>query len=122
MSFQRIPSAYVATLVLLSILGSGCVINSSSRTERSGNYVSDTTLSHIDEGDEMDFVLAVLGEPTERVILEDDSELWKWAFTETKTSNGSVILILGSNHTKETRSQVYVRFDEEGYVDRVWRD
>jgi outer membrane protein assembly factor BamE (lipoprotein component of BamABCDE complex) len=115
------PSRIVVALALVAVLIPGCLISSSSRTERSGRFVSDETLGQIRPGSKPDLVQALLGEPTSRVSLEDDQELWKWEYREEKTSRGGVFLLVSGRSTKETTGAVYVLM-KGGVVERTWRD
>ena len=73
----RIASLSVCAITLA--LSSGCLVNSSSRTEYSGRHISAETIKQIEPGkSKADFVLAVLGDPTSKNKLDDGAEVWKW--------------------------------------------
>jgi hypothetical protein len=66
-------------IVCAALLLSGCLVNSSTRTEYSRRHISCETVKQIEPGkSKSDFVLAVLGDPTSKNKLDDGSEVWKW--------------------------------------------
>ena len=100
---------------------SGCLVGGSSEVRQEGSYVADSTLSHIEPGKTNDaWVLATLGNPTEKTELAPNRELWKYRYKEVKSSSGYVFLIFGGSDCKETRGQVFVEL-QDGVVTKTWR-
>jgi outer membrane protein assembly factor BamE (lipoprotein component of BamABCDE complex) len=110
-----------ACAVTLGLCLPSCVISSSSRTEYSGNYVSDQTLQQVKVGAKPDYVLAVLGEPSTKSRLEDGTEIWKWRYTQSRSSSSSIIFAFSGNSKTDTVRNTYVQF-EDGKVVKSWRD
>ena len=110
----------LAPLILCLSLA-GCVIDTSSHNERSGKYVSHETLEQIQPGRTSEFVLALLGEPSSRSQADGKTEVWKWEFQNREHHSGSLIFVIDSNKTTETRSTTYVLF-EDGKVSKAWQD
>jgi hypothetical protein len=79
------------------------------------------TLERIEPGSGRKFVLAVLGEPLEKVQLDDGMELWKWALRERETANGGVLYRVESEPGARADRRAYVEF-KDGRVRRAWRD
>ena len=67
-------------------------------------------------------VLATLGEPTARTPLDDGGELWKWSYRRTRSSSGSVFLLLDADNHTEQDGAAFVQFDSAGTVVKSWRD
>jgi outer membrane protein assembly factor BamE (lipoprotein component of BamABCDE complex) len=106
-----------ATLLPLS----GCLVSGSSRQTRSGNYVSDETFSQIKPGKtSAGWVMATLGEPSSKSRLDDGSEVWKWSYTEVKSSRGQVFLLFANRNHKETTGAAFVEL-KNGVVVNKWR-
>lgn len=100
----------------------GCLVSSSSRTEFSGRHIARSTFEQIEEGKtRKDFVLATLGEPTSKRALDDGTELWKWNYRRSKSSRGSVLLLLAANNTTESEGATYVQFRDDVVVS-AWQD
>lgn len=101
----------------------GCLIHSDDHESFSGRYVSENSLRNIEPGStRRDFVLATLGEPTARTPLDAGGEIWRWDYTRSKSSEGSVFLLFHGDSDSTTQHHVYVSFKTDGTVDKVWRD
>jgi hypothetical protein len=108
--------------VAAALLLGGCLINSSSKTEYSGRYLSPAAVSQIEPGEtRQDFVLATIGEPTTKTALDDGSEIWKWEYRKTRSSSGSVFLLLNSDNQTRSEGATYVVF-RDGVVEKVWQE
>jgi len=111
----------VLPALLLSALLPGCLITSSGDTSYSGQHISAETFEKVEAGTSKGFVLATFGEPSARTTLEDGSEVWRWTYTENRSSSGTVIFLLNSSSRKETQHNTFVEF-ADGVVARSWRD
>ncbi len=98
-----------------------CLINTSSHSDVSGKYVSPDTVAQIQPGKSEAYVLALIGEPSSRIMLDDGTQIWKWQYTETRNSQGHVIFLLNSDTSTATEKTTYVEF-QDGAVVRAWRD
>ncbi len=107
--------------VLLSALLCGCVISSSGRASHSGQYVSAATFEQIEAGKSKEYVLALLGDPTTKTSLDDGVEIWKWRYTESRSSSGHIFLLLDASSSKDEQHNTFVEF-EHGVVAAAWRD
>lgn len=118
-SLGRVLAVSMASVLLLGT--TGCLVGGSSKVQREGHYVAATTLSQIRHGETTQaWVQAVVGEPTERVKVDDRHEIWKYAYTETKNSRGYVFLIFHGKDQKTIRDTVFIEF-ENGVVTKTWR-
>lgn len=79
------------------------------------------TLERIEPGSGQKFVLALLGEPQEKVPLDDGMELWRWAMRERTTASGNVLFRIESEPNARTDRRAFVEF-KGGRVRRAWRD
>ena len=111
----------VAGIVIIGLLGTGCLMGGSSHVERSGTYVADATLNKIEPGKtEASWVVATLGQPNEKTQLETGHELWKYSYRETKNSSGFVFLVIGVSDEKVTDGRAFVEV-KDGVVIKAWR-
>lgn len=118
----RHPSTACGVLALLLVaLLPGCLIGSSSKTEHTGRYVSEETMREIEPGASKEFVLALCGEPSERIRGAGGAEFWKWSYSQTTDSSGSVLFLISSSSQKKAEGTVWVKFEDDAVV-RVWRD
>ena len=79
------------------------------------------TLTQIEPGTSRKFVVALLGEPAEKVLLEGELELWKWGYAQKKSSSGSVVFVIDSTPIGQSGPYAYVQF-AAGKVVKAWRD
>jgi len=119
-TLARILPTTAAALVA-AFLFPACIINVDSHSERSGRYVSASTLQQVEPGRTQSYVLALLGEPTSRTKIDDGTEIWKWAYTETKRSEGSLIFVFSGDDTERIEGAAYVEF-KDGVVQKTWQD
>ena len=115
------PSRSLPLLALAALLLPACLVSSDTSVEHRGQYVGPETLDKIEEGRSQAYVLALLGEPSERTALENGVELWRWSYSQVKRSETGVIFVLGSKRSTEEQGAVYVEFDDGVVVD-AWRD
>ena len=68
------------------------------------------------------WVKATLGDPSEctRIDGQDDTEVWKYTYTDRKEGSGTVFLIFGGTSTKERSGTAYVEL-KDGVVTNKWR-
>ena len=114
----------MTTALLLAIaagLCSGCIINTGSHVEQSGRQISTQTLGEVQPGRKMDFVLALLGEPTSKSPLSGGMEIWKYQYREKKTRSGTVLFLFSGDHTTVIEHACYVEF-QDGAVTKSWQD
>jgi outer membrane protein assembly factor BamE (lipoprotein component of BamABCDE complex) len=111
----------VLAAVALVPLCQGCLIGSSNRTQVTGRDFGPETLSQIQPGKNKEYVIALLGEPTDKSHLDDGTDIWKWRYTESRNSSGSVIFLVASDSKTETSRTTYVEFFD-GRVVKAWRD
>ena len=119
MSIARKSLLLAALLPALAL--SSCLIGGHSKPQVTGTKVGAETIAQVQPGKSKTYVLALLGEPTVRLDVGNGSELWKWSYSEHRTSSGSVLFVIGSTSEKETTSTCYVEFAHE-IVTRAWRD
>jgi outer membrane protein assembly factor BamE (lipoprotein component of BamABCDE complex) len=115
----RPPAA--ALLIAIALGSAGCLVTGGSHDTRRGNYVPNETFSQIKPGKtSAAWVLATLGEPTFRSPVEDGHEVWRYAYTETRDSRGSVFLLFRTHNSTESERVAYVEL-RDGIVVRKWR-
>jgi hypothetical protein len=115
------PALAAALLASLAVLP-GCLISGSSDTKVSGEYIGPATFHQIEPGvTTVDWVRAVMGEPTSRARLEDGSEIWKWSYERKHSSHGGVFLLVGGSSREETKGATFLQI-KDGVVVKAWRD
>ena len=100
----------------------GCLVSGSSSTKVSGEYIGPSTFNEIEPGvTKVDWVQAVMGEPSSRACLDDGSEIWKWSYERKHSSAGGVFLLVGGSSKEETTGATFVQI-RDGVVTKAWRD
>lgn len=112
----------VAVLAAMVAGGTGgCLIAHHETDTRSGRWVPESTFDQIEPGKtKAAWVRATLGEPSEKTRVDDESEIWKWAYNEVKSKDGYVFLIFAGSTKTETPGAAYVEV-KAGVVVRKWR-
>lgn len=111
----------LAGIVIIGLLGTGCLVGGGSSVHRSGNYVADETLNRIQPGKtEAAWVAATLGQPSEKTELGSGHELWKYTYHEKRSSNGYVFLVFGVSDEKSVDGKAFVEI-QDGVVVKAWR-
>lgn len=107
--------------VVLTSFTSSCVIVSDSGTDVTGNFVSSSTLKQIERGASKDYVESVLGAPTTQTPIDDATEIWRWTYSESRTSSAKVFLLLSDSNRSNVEKSTFVEF-LNGEVSKAWRD
>lgn len=111
----------LAGIVILGLISAGCLVGGHSRVERSGSYVADSTFNRIKPGQtDAAWVIASLGQPSERTEIDSGHELWKYTYKETRDSSGYVFLVFGVSDHKVTDGKAFVEV-KDGVVVKAWR-
>lgn len=111
----------VLSLTMAGLVLPGCLISSHSNEDFSGSYVSHRTFNQVEPGvTTVSWVKGTMGEPTSKTTLEDGSELWKYAYTKTKNSNGSLLFVFNGSSRSATGGSAYVQI-KDGIVVKHWR-
>jgi hypothetical protein len=113
-----------AVLLGAVALTSGCLVMSGKSVDESGVKVSSDTLRQIEPGVTTEaWLLATLGEPTERTAIEDQEhvQILRYDHTVSKSEGGTVFLLFagGSETRKTTRTYFEVT---DGVVTRYWNE
>ncbi len=96
----------------------GCVIVTDSNTTTSGRKIDASVFDQVELGKSKDFVLNLLGEPSEKRKLDNGAEQWTWRYTVRHESSGGFIVLLAS-HTSNTTTQTHIVEFKDGVVTRV---
>src|SRR6476469_4724735 len=111
MQTRRVGAARCALVVtfIFALFTAGCLVTSHSEQKRSGNYVSDSTLSQIEpHRTSASWVRSTLGTPSSVEKPDEQTEIWKYRYTERRNSSGAVFLIFAGDDSKETTGTVFV--------------
>ena len=116
---MKFPAIVLGALAV-SVLP-GCLINTHNSTTVSGRDVSPSTMAQIEPGvTKEEFVMATLGPPTTRTVLEDGSEVWKYEYRKKTQSSGRVFLLFNGDNYSEKDGAVFVIL-KDGVVQKTWR-
>lgn len=111
--------ATACAIAIVLLFGGGCVSGTTEYRE-SGTYVSSATLRQIEVGQTTDeWVLGVLGEPTQRVSVGEDEEVWKYLFTEERNRRGQILFVTG-NDTRHASSSVFLQVKDHK-ITKKWQ-
>ena len=109
--------AFGAVMVALS----GCLVSGSATQRRTGKYVADSTFGQIELGKTTaGWLMATLGEPDCKTMVNPGSEVWQWRYTEHRENNTAVFLIFAGSDTKDTSGTAFVEL-KDGVVTNKWR-
>jgi len=114
----RILSFVLAAASLL--LAPSCLIGSETKRRTRGQYIDVATFNSIQPGATQDEVFERFGEPTTRTK-RDDTELWKYYYTEATTKKGGVLFLIATKSETEHEGAVTVEFDKDMRVHRISR-
>ncbi len=112
---------HVAVLLAASLTLPSCLVGTNTETDSKGRFVSAETLDRVSVGESKDFVLSLLGEPSEKIDSSTGSQIWKWAYSSTTKKTGGVFLIASSSNTISETGATYVEFQDNKVI-RSWRD
>ena len=98
-----------------------CLIHADTSTSYSGKYVSETTLERVEIGMTKNAARALLGEPSESVDVDEETDIWVWRYSEHSVRESHVFLVLSSDSNTERDGASYVEFRGDSVV-RTWRD
>ncbi len=111
--------AFLISMILLPL--AGCLVSSSSKVSRSGNYIPESTFDRIEPNKtSAAWVKATLGEPSSTSKLDGTAEVWKWSYTEKKTGSGTLLFIFAGHNEDEKTHTAYVEI-KDGVVTKKWR-
>jgi|ERR1700722_8291447 len=119
----RISARFGICGLLLAGLGlmSGCLVATSSQTTHTGSFVSDETWNKIEKGKtSQEWVLTVVGQPTQKSNLKDGKEIWKYTYTTRTQNGGGVFLLYAGSSSEETIGNAFIEF-KDGIVTDWWR-
>ena len=118
---------FVTGLLLATLaFNAGCfIIHTDKRVRESGVPVSSKTLNQVKPGETSEaWVLAALGEPSNRTVVEQGgstTKILRYDHTTHKSDEGRVFLLF-SGETDETRVRRTYFEIKDGVVTRYWTD
>lgn len=122
MSITRILAALGFAAFILT--ASGCLVVSGSSTYESGVKITPTTLERIVVGQTTEaWVIATLGEPSERNEVEDQPnvQIFKYEHTTHESSGGAVLFVFADAKNKSYKSVVYIEITDS-VVSDYWTE
>jgi hypothetical protein len=122
---QMLRQSTIGTVLLASVaMAGGCLVTSGRSIDESGVRVSSDTLRQIEPGVTTEaWLVATLGEPSERTTVEDQEhvEILRYDHTVSKSEGGTVFLLFaGSSETRKTTRTFFEV--TEGVVTRYWNE
>jgi len=102
----------------------GCLIARSTSVYETGQRVTEHTKHQITIGETTDeWLLATLGEPTDRQTVEDqpNTEIWRYTYKKREESGGAVFLLFAGSSSKSTSTTTYFEVTD-GVVTKYWSE
>lgn len=119
--FRR-SARLLALSALLACTGlTGCVVMSDNHTTTSGHKIDASVFAQVEPGKSKEFVVNLLGEPSEKYNNDDGTERWTWRYSETHRSASGFIVLFASSSDTTTKQARNVQF-KGGVVTRAWTD
>ncbi|HTB63948.1 MAG TPA: outer membrane protein assembly factor BamE [Opitutales bacterium] len=116
--YRKPVTSCLASFLLLC---AGCSVGVQSHTETSGAYIGQQSFAQITPGKSKTYVVAVLGDPTDKKTADANTEIWEWSYTEKEITSGAAPFLTGTASNAEHKHTAYVEFDN-GVVGKTWRD
>lgn len=120
-NFSRGSRLLALAAVLVCVGFSGCVVVSDNHNTTTGQKIDASTFAQIEPGKSKEFVVNLLGEPSEKYTNDDGTERWTWRYSETHRSTSGFIVLFASTSDNTIRQTRNVQF-KGGYVTRTWSD
>lgn len=101
---------------------SGCLVMGGSSIDESGVKVTESTLDQVEVGTTTrDWLLGALGEPTSRNVVDENTEVLRYAWSRTKSKGGAVFLIYAGGSETVEKTTAYFEVTD-GIVTRFWTE
>jgi len=107
-----------------SLLGlglTGCFATNSSNTSIAGKTIPDDLFAQVQPGKTRDFVVDLLGGPATKVTEDNDREVWRWDYNETKIAAKTFMIFYVAVDRTHTTQTAVVEF-QRGVVIKSWRE
>lgn len=112
----------LALLLVGQLLLGGCVVMADSHKtyECKGRFVGKETLDQVEPGKTTkDWVLAVLGAPTETKAAAEDTEILHYKYVEKKHDSLAVFVLIAANNATRDQRDLYFEI-KDGVVRKYW--
>jgi len=119
---MRFRRALVPVLAVMALGAGGCaIIEHESHTGYSGRYIDTSEYEAIRVGaTTSDDLMSRFGPPSAKDVDPDGAEVWRWAYTRTRSGEGSLLLVFHGEGSKRTEGQTWVEL-REGVVSKKGR-
>ena len=110
----------VVCVACVCLLASGCLVvaSKSSSYGPKGAMVSEATLEQIQPGETSKAKLvALLGEPSSKQEVDDDTEIYKYVYSKKTNSCATVFLLFASSDNKEEFQELFFEIRDDLVVD-----
>lgn len=105
----------------ISTLG-GCLVSGGSKQDVKGRYISPTTIGQLEPGvTTADNVRGLLGEPSSKVASSDGGEIWRWDYSKSTASAGTVLFLFSGADCKTDRVTTFAKV-RDGVLVQLWQD
>ena len=122
MSIKRTLMTVGVIVFVFSV--SGCLVVTSNSSYEKGVKVTPATLQRIEVGQTTEqWVIATLGEPSERNVVEGQPnvEIFKYQHTTHESSGGTVLFLFAGHESNANKSVVYIEITD-GVVSDYWTE
>ena len=117
-------SAMVVSVLSLAVFAGGCLVTSGKSVSGSGMQVSGSTLRQVEIGEtSAAWLVATLGEPTERTCVEGypNVEIFRYDHITTSRSSGTIFLLFATGSKKQVSERTYFEITD-GVVTKYWKE
>lgn len=117
-------TAMTASALALVLLTGGCLVTSGKSMNESGMKVSNSTLKQIELGEtSAAWLVATLGEPTDKTCVEGhpETEIYRYDHVTTSRSSGTIFLLFATGAKKQVSERAYFEVTN-GVVTKYWKE
>lgn len=121
MSPKHLGRAAILATTLVGAGLAGCVAVADNHTTTTGHQIDPAAFAQVEPGKSKEFVVGLLGEPSEKVNNDDGTETWRWRYTEERRSMSGFIVLFAATNENRTVQTRFVQF-KGGLVTRAWTE
>ena len=109
-------------IVLICLVTSGCIVCTENTSQERGKKLKNSSIRQLEPGvTTKDWALSVLGTPTSRSKLDNDTEVLKYEYSKTVNRELAIFLLFGSESEKTTNESVCLEF-KDNILTRYWSE
>lgn len=114
----------MVSVLALALSAGGCLVTSGKSMNESGMKVSSSTLKQVELGTtSAAWLVATLGEPTEKTVVEGhpNVEIYRYDHVTTSRSSGTIFLLFATGAKKQVSERSFFEITD-GVVTKFWKE